>query len=407
MRHLISVILAGVLLLGAATVEAFDCPKGYTATQCRELAARVELFKQLSLEDSIEHDRRDREAKLKILNQQLESIRPVVVIGSIIIAIVALVMDFGFIGAAGFFVLGIFGFGFVLLPVLLGVPLKNIDGGPAALLFAAGACIAIIFGVWNRNRTRKDFLFKANVEEMFYSRHDLTVSVNKEKRQVVVNGIEIPPAEFSYDTSEISKTVTTNTGGTQTVYGSGGAVGTVYVPGTSGSYKKVTGVKVTISRSGKEVITVKFSTWRMRNLVSLGELGKVLEKVQAWCDEQKKDSALNALDALCQQADMESDCFKKSFWDEQGVLQWAIAADRKGKAVAVYNNGAETWSGSLIGASAQIVDNKLEIKVNDSAYREKNLSDRVFIVLIKESRNTLVEWESRINLLAKNAEASA
>jgi hypothetical protein len=47
----------------------------------------------------------------------------------------------------------------------------------------------------------------------------------------------------------------------------------------------------------------------------------------------------------------------------------------------------------------------LDVKVNDPSFRQQNLAERHLEVLSGSPRGELVEWEERINLLAKELES--
>lgn len=247
----------------------------------------------------------------------------------------------------------------------------------------------------------KDTLYISDEDSMSYSRDGFKLHVDKARKLVVVDGCEISPFDFSYVERNITKEVTYNTGGNQTVYGNtGGSIGSVYVPGESGSYQEDIGKRIQIQKQHQNVSTVEFSS---QQIDSHSALLRVLIQVKAWCESQAKDTASDALEVLCASAGMGVDSFNKARWSKDGVLLEAIVVDRTGKAAAVYKEGGETWIGTLNGASASIIDGKLEVKVDDPEYRSKHLTERRFAVFDKEPREVLVEWEDRINLLAKGA----
>lgn len=260
-----------------------------------------------------------------------------------------------------------------------------------------------LFGyVWLIARYAKGKRYISDVDAMIYSRDGFALHVDKVRKLVIVNGNEISPLDFSYFESDITKLVNYDTGGNQTVYGnSGGSVGTVYVPGKSGSYQENMGKRILIRKQNHDVCTTEFSLAFTDSYTAL--IG-VLSKVKAWCQSQAKETASSVLDTVCANAGMGKDSINKARWGKDGVLLEAIAVDRTGKAAAVYREGAETWTGTLNGASASIIDGKLEVKVDDPEYRSKHLTERRFAVFDKEPREVLVEWEDRINLLAKGAD---
>jgi len=400
MKNLTTLVFACMLIFSAGIASALDCNGPFWDDQQGKLRWCTEQEKQQQYQqDQFEKERFDTEIKKLAEKKERESsVRLVAIAMGVVAVLIALIMGFGIVGSLGWG--AVFGFG----PLMFSLPI--------GIAFFLVGVIAVLFGFWQRSESRKDRLFECNLDAMTYFRDGLKINVDMERHMVIVNGSEVAPSEYSYSEHSISKKVSYNTGGYQAVTGPGAAAGSwetkghVYVPGESGSYHESVGLEVKIKKTDSIVASAKFTLHKDAK-ASSDALLKVLAKVQAWCDEAKKGTALNTLDSLCQQAGMESDYFNKSYWDNQGVLRWAIAVDRNGKAVAVYDEGAVTWIGTLKAASAQIIDNKLEVKVDDAAYRNKHVTERRFMILEKQPREVLVEWEDRINLLAKKASESA
>lgn len=292
-------------------------------------------------------------------------------------------------------------------------------------------------------RRAADFLVEDGVTT--FSMGDFHIEVDKEKQLIVINhSIKLTPNEFSW--CRVLKTVVysgSSGGYTHTINTSNGGVGSVYIPGQytpGGSYDTTVGVKfirltenqqrdIKLFKYGgereissktsvnmKSVFECDFSKkseWEYVlfecNINSKSLRVGILHKVAKWCDAvvniSDQKTALSTLDSLRDQAGLDDDNFHIIKWAEGGVITSLVAADRAGK--VVLKSRADSWMGSLRGASAQIVDNELDVKVDDPVYREQKLSERHFIILGGEPRDVLVAWEERINLLANKLADSA
>lgn len=257
--------------------------------------------------------------------------------------------------------------------------------------------------------------YTVNLDAMTFARCDLKFSVDREKGLVIINEYSYPIEKFTYETYETNEVKAYNTGGNQTVYGSGGVVGTVYVPGETKTYNKPSGYSVFIcghrflfeyAWKCQPTLTSdnKINCYNAMVEKSYSVLIEVLKRVEQISSSKSTEVAEGLFIQLIEKAGICKDCIYNRSYDPQLMkLTQAIAVDKTGKAVVVYNNGAGTWMGSLKGATAQVVNNKLELKVDDPAYREKHLAERRFSLLEGEKREVLVEWEDRINMLAKSA----
>lgn len=412
MKKLLGLIMTAVLLLGPAVSEAeINCLRGgvaldgdkvlnrpCTETELNEAKARSEYFQ-------------DKKNKGNI--RDLKSIAPVV---GVVAAIVGLLMALGFVGSFGLFV------------VVTYLPLMFFET-PVASVFVIGGSVAIIFGFLTRKArlkkreerqrkineeiARNDTQFDVDEVDLTYSRKGFSLSIDKENKLVMINGTSINLSEFHFRTEDLSEARTTGGstgGGYQAVTGPGAAPGSwetkghVYVPGTATpivATMEHTGYSVKIYRKDESqktlISSVEFS---LKSEKSYKALERVLKQISLLGSSYAQEKASNALDFLIANAGLDKEYLSKSSWGADGVLSEVIAVDRSGKSVAIYDNGAGTWKGNLKGASAQIIDNKLEVKVDDSAYRDQHLSDRHFTILAGQPRDVLLEWESRINLLA-------
>lgn len=298
-------------------------------------------------------------------------------------------------------------------------------------------------------------------------------AIDKEKNLIILNhSIEIRPHEFAW--CKYDKTThhsSTGGGSMQTVFTSTG-MGSVYIPGPvtgGGSSTKCSQLKIIrltesqamflaeLSRVDaklyhsvmKEVhvgngdLAVKYSKQLLPNIdldvMVLGDAGGKVECVAEidmmgrddglirfidltaiWCERSAAqyyyDRAQIELGEICVKAGLNENYIKLASGNWYfAAMEEGIAVDRSGKMVVLTNYGAETWIGTLKGASAKIVDlstanekkYKLDVKVDDPAYRAENMTERHFVILGSQPYEVLVEWEERINLLAKNAVAVA
>lgn len=266
-----------------------------------------------------------------------------------------------------------------------------------------GVLSVMVGTVWylflHRKRSKR---FTANVEEMSFSRRGFKLHVDQASKFVVVNGTKISPQEFSW--REWMKHWSFGGGGGQALYNANGTV-VGHMGGSSSPWIEITrGYNVDFFSNGKKVRTEKFSRRAKRSHEALIE---VLTSVDAWCKKAIKQKAFDALDAHCKVAGIEKGYKCLARWDKSGELLEGLAADQAGKVLVILNKDAAPWLGTLVGASAQIVNDVLEFRVDDPAYRAAHMADRHFRMFKGTAREHLVEWESRINLLSKQVGATA
>ena len=98
--------------------------------------------------------------------------------------------------------------------------------------------------------------------------------------------------------------------------------------------------------------------------------------------------------------DNEADNFLRVICDDRGALVEAIAADRAGRGVLVWDRGAAQWLGHWNGAEARIEDGRLQLKVVDPAYTEIHMTARRVSLKLSGGKTVLDEWCDRIGMLA-------
>jgi len=122
-----------------------------------------------------------------------------------------------------------------------------------------------------------------------------------------------------------------------------------------------------------------------------------------------KESARRQIDELCANAEVGSEFLDISY-SRDGVVSWAIAADREGRAAIM--GGAESWSGSLATAraraSVELAESggggrpdvfKLLVELDDPKFERERLAKRRFEIMRGKAREKLVEWADRIQIL--------
>lgn len=110
-------------------------------------------------------------------------------------------------------------------------------------------------------------------------------------------------------------------------------------------------------------------------------------------------------------ADVAAD-FVDGSYKIDGQIEWAIAADRRGRA-AIMGQG-ESWAGApeVARARARIVEVvpavngqslvlALDIELRDEAFERERLAKRRFRIMEGRKREQLIEWADRLNILAK------
>ena len=91
----------------------------------------------------------------------------------------------------------------------------------------------------------------------------------------------------------------------------------------------------------------------------------------------------------------------------EGRINWFIAADRDGRGLSVGSAG--TWQGSFAGASARIISGKercLEVELQDSAYEREHLKKHRLRVMQGANEDILQEWCDRVTILGRQTAAS-
>lgn len=91
--------------------------------------------------------------------------------------------------------------------------------------------------------------------------------------------------------------------------------------------------------------------------------------------------------------------------NKQGGVSELIAADRQGRGVLVYEDGASTWQGYWAGAQVSCDEFCLHIKLVDAVYRQQHLKERRASLLRKDGKLVRQEWADRISILSGPAPA--
>lgn len=91
--------------------------------------------------------------------------------------------------------------------------------------------------------------------------------------------------------------------------------------------------------------------------------------------------------------------------NKQGGVSELIAADRHGRGVLVYEDGASTWQGPWAGAQVSCDEFCLHIKLVDATYRQQHLKERRASLLHKDGKLLRQEWADRIRILSGQAPA--
>lgn len=291
------------------------------------------------------------------------------------------------------------------------------------------------------------------------------LAIDKVKNLIILNhSIGMHPHEFAW--CQYTATTYSKGGGggsVQTITTSNGGIGSVYIPGPyipSSSYTTCQRVKIIrltepqdrflaeLERVDDKLCSSVMPYRHIKEFVKnididamvLGDSGGKVEciaeidmkyqnvfskdffsAVGEWCYENSKnyyrDRAQIELGEICVKAGLNENHFKLASGEWHfhfAAMEDGIAVDRSGKIFVLTNYGAETWTGTLKGGFAKIVDlstanekkYKLDVKVDDPAYRAENMTERHFVILGGQPYEVLAEWEERINLLAKNAAAA-
>lgn len=123
-----------------------------------------------------------------------------------------------------------------------------------------------------------------------------------------------------------------------------------------------------------------------------------------------KESARRRVDGLRAKAGV-GDEFVDLAHNQDGVVLWALAADRQGRAVLIEQR--EEWQGSLAranaSASVELAQRggpgqpdvfELAIELDDPAFESAHLRKRRFNIMRGRPRQELVQWSDRIGILA-------
>lgn len=86
--------------------------------------------------------------------------------------------------------------------------------------------------------------------------------------------------------------------------------------------------------------------------------------------------------------------------NKQGGVSELIAADRHGRGVLVYEDGASIWQGSWAGAQVSCDEFCLHIKLVDADYRQRHLKERRASLLHTAGKLPRQEWADRISILS-------
>lgn len=282
----------------------------------------------------------------------------------------------------------------------------------------------------------------ANGKSISFSMGEFQIAVNVEQQKVIVNTTELFPWEFARRV--FYKTSAHSTGGWQPVIGGNG--GSVYVAGKSFCAHKTEKLEILrLSAQQERYLATEsnFSSftgepnsrcfWANLDLNTLvmgdnGEkvkcvaavtdysagvaLNQVVElsiAIEKWCmaetEKHYLELAEGEFDDICTKAGLAENYFKKHDGASRFRPAQGVGIDHLGKMVVM--KGDDIWMGSLLGAFAQIVDKTLDVKVDDPTYRERHLTERHLMIFENQPREVLVEWEERINLLAKKLAAAA
>ncbi len=124
---------------------------------------------------------------------------------------------------------------------------------------------------------------------------------------------------------------------------------------------------------------------------------------QARLEKSKVDAHANLQALLAQAGVTGSDLWSKYSHDLDGRIVALVAASRAGRGVIVHANGEQTWSGEWRGASARVNEGRLEVQVDDPAWRQQHLSERRFALGERWTPEERQAWADRIGLLAAAA----
>ena len=112
------------------------------------------------------------------------------------------------------------------------------------------------------------------------------------------------------------------------------------------------------------------------------------------------EKASAALHRLADEADIQAERWSRLRRNVEGEVIEAIVADRTGRALVIYNDGQERWTGNLKGAQLFPVEKGLKAQVDDPDYRAKHLAERRFHLSPHQPSHEWEEWVDRIRMLS-------
>ncbi len=121
---------------------------------------------------------------------------------------------------------------------------------------------------------------------------------------------------------------------------------------------------------------------------------------QARVEKSKLDAHANLQALLAGAGVSGSDLWSKYSHDLDGRIVALVAANRSGRGIIVHDNGEQTWTGEWRGASARVNEGRLEVQVDDPAWRRQHLSERRFTIGERWTPEERQAWADRIGLLA-------
>lgn len=124
------------------------------------------------------------------------------------------------------------------------------------------------------------------------------------------------------------------------------------------------------------------------------------QRHQARVEKSRIDAHANLQSLLAEAGLSGSDLWSKYAHDLDGRIVSLVAANRAGRGLIVHANGDETWAGEWRGASARIADGRLQVQVDDPAWRRQHLSERRFTLGERWTPEERQTWADRITLLA-------
>ncbi|MFY2765222.1 hypothetical protein [Arenimonas sp. MALMAid1274] len=124
---------------------------------------------------------------------------------------------------------------------------------------------------------------------------------------------------------------------------------------------------------------------------------------QARVERSRIEAHANLQSLLAQAGLAGEDLWSKYAHDLDGRIVALVAANRAGRGVVVHADGNDTWIGQWRGASARVADGRLEVQVDDPAWRRQHLSERRFVLGERWTSEERQTWADRIGLLSAGA----